>query len=363
MPALVVASSAWFMLGGGGLHPRILLLWALQVPLDVVVCWSAWRVRSFATGPARGFWSVFAVATVMWTIGDTTQAVLTALNPGTRTLDGGTVQTGLFIVALAAIVINMLRYPLSAHGSAAGRERLAFWLDGAVVFVGGVVLVWCFAVGPAQEDNADLVVPLVGSSMVLVAAFGAVKMVLTGSAPMVAAAAAPMAAATLIQGLSAFLRSEDPNPFVSASAFAVRMLPAALLVIGVRIQELRARADPGDLAPRPRKPYSLLPYGVIAVTFGALLAILPQGVTTRLWGVVLGMIVLTGLVAARQLVAFHDNVSLINRLDGALSDLRLHEIRLRDQASFDGLTRLANRTVLAEQVTAALGGARQPAEV
>ncbi|GAA1030492.1 bifunctional diguanylate cyclase/phosphodiesterase [Virgisporangium ochraceum] len=361
--ALVAASSAWFMLGGGGLHPRVLLLWALQVPLDVVLCWSAWRVRAVATGPARGFWTVFAVATVMWTVGDVIQTFLTALHPDVRTLDGGAAQTGLFIVALAAIVINMLRYPINAHGSAVGRERLAFWLDGAVVFVGGVVLVWCFAIGPAQADNGDLVVPLIGSSVVLVAAFGAVKMVLTGSAPMVAAAAAPMAAATLIQGLAAFLRSEDPNPFISASAFAVRMLPAALLVVGVRIQDLRARADAGNLAPRPRKPYSLLPYGVIAVTFGALIAILPQGVTTRLWGVVLGTIVLTGLVAARQLVAFHDNVSLINRLDGALSELRRHENKLRDQASFDGLTRLANRTVLAEQLTAALGAARRPVEV
>lgn len=56
------------------------------------------------------------------------------------------------------------------------------------------------------------------------------------------------------------------------------------------------------------------------------------------------------LVAARRVVAFQDNTALIDRLRG-------HEIRLRRQAHFDGLTGLANRTHFHDQVAHALSSA------
>jgi diguanylate cyclase (GGDEF)-like protein len=79
----------------------------------------------------------------------------------------------------------------------------------------------------------------------------------------------------------------------------------------------------------------------------------------RLWGVVVGLGLICGLVAGRQLAAFHDNTRLIKKLDTALAELREHEVRLRHQALFDGLTGLANRTHFHEQVTDALAASAE----
>ena len=90
-----------------------------------------------------------------------------------------------------------------------------------------------------------------------------------------------------------------------------------------------------------------------------MIAVLPTGVGLRLWGVVVGLGLICGLVAGRQLAAFHDNTRLIEKLDTTLADLREHEARLRHQALFDGLTGLANRTHFHEQVAAALAASAE----
>jgi diguanylate cyclase (GGDEF)-like protein len=77
-------------------------------------------------------------------------------------------------------------------------------------------------------------------------------------------------------------------------------------------------------------------------------------VNGRLWGVVAGAVTITGLVVTRQLLAFQDNVNLINRLDRALLDLREHEGRLRHTAAHDRLTMLFNRDAFGDRVTEAL---------
>ena len=108
-----------------------------------------------------------------------------------------------------------------------------------------------------------------------------------------------------------------------------------------------AQAAPAPFGERRRKPYSLLPYGSMAVAFGTLVIVLPSGDAGAVWGAVHGLGVICAMVAVRQLVAFHENTRLIRQL-------RDHEARLRHQALFDGLTELANRTHFREQVAVAL---------
>ncbi|HEX8629597.1 MAG TPA: diguanylate cyclase, partial [Catenuloplanes sp.] len=351
--ALSLVSSGWLLCWPAGIALQVQVFWILQVPLDVALCVLALRVSRSAgvTDVVRQFWYALAGAGAVFTVGDLWQTVSTIRDPRSEQVAGGGVQTLAFTAGLVAVVVVMLRYPVAVAG--AGRERQRFYLDAATVLVGGAVLAWCFAVDPAT-GGGDLIAILVGTGVVLVAAFAAVKMVLTGCAPMTITAATPMIAAAFLQGIGVFVTPTQPGTAVPAWVMVLRLAPSVLMAVGPRIQELRARQDPASFAPHRRRAYSLLPYLAVTVTFVALITIMPEGVDARRIGVVAGTVAITALVVARQLLAFHDNASLISRLDAALIDLREHEKRLREQASYDVLTRLANRAEFAEKVTAAL---------
>ncbi|HEY0002021.1 MAG TPA: GGDEF domain-containing protein, partial [Actinoplanes sp.] len=219
------------------------------------------------------------------------------------------------------------------------------WLDAATVLVGGLVVAWCFA---GASGNPDVVGTLVGAGVSITGTFAAVKLTLSGNAPMHKLAAAPMVASAVAMSAGIFLAPATASS-LAPIVYLVRFLPSILIALGPRIQEVVVHIDQGDVGERRRKPYSLLPYGSMVIAFGALILVLPNGVGGQLWGVVGGLGLICTLVAARQLVAFHDNAALIRRL-------REHEARLWQLAHFDGLTGLANRTNFRERVTAALAG-------
>jgi diguanylate cyclase (GGDEF)-like protein len=327
------------------LHPHadrmVSVFWLFQPPLDLILAVCSWRVHRLATGPIRRFWLVMAGVGTLFTLGDSYQAAITLADPGRSSTTGGSIQTACFSIGLLAVVVAMLVYP---HPNRTGRERLAFWLDSATLLVGGGVIAWVFA------GSHDILGTLVVGAVSICGTFAAVKMMLSGNAPMNKLAAFPMLASAVVMSLGVFvgpLAGTRLGPLV----YFVRFLPSLLIAAGPRVQEVLAHIDPAPFGERRRKPYSLLPYGSMAVAFGTLIVILPHGqVDGRLWGVVTGLGLICALVAARQLVAFHDNTALIRRL-------REHEARLRHQALFDGLTGLANRTHFRERVAAALSTA------
>ncbi|MFD0520808.1 GGDEF domain-containing protein [Paractinoplanes durhamensis] len=323
---------------------QVQVFWTFQLPLDTLLVISSWQVSRIASGAVRRFWRVLASSGVLFLFGDTFQTVLTFLDPpGTWSTTGGLVQSSCFAIGLVVMVVATLAYP---HPGRTGRTRLAFWLDSASVLVAGAVVAWCFAAHPGQDDFSDLAATLAAAGAAITACFGAVKMILSGNAPMRKTAAITMMAAAAFTALGFFVAPE-PGGALAGSIYLIRLMPSLLVALGPRIQLVIAKFDPAPFTERRRKPYSLLPYGAIAIVFGALIVVLPQGVDFRLWGVVVGLGLICALVAGRQLVAFHDNTDLIKKL-------REHETRLRHQALTDGLTGLANRTHFHEQVEAAL---------
>ena len=361
---VVVACVIWsalacvvFFVAAGDSVTQVRAFWVFQLPLDAVLAWCSWRVSRFATGVIRRFWLVLAGVGTLFLAGDTEQTILTVLEPAGKSTTGEAGQAVCQVLGLAAIVISMLVHP---HPGRSGRERLAFWLDSATVLVAGAVLAWCFLIGPTGQRSSDLVGTMLVAGVALTAAFASVKMVLTGNAPMHKLAAAPMIGAAVAVGAGAFIATPGATGDLPPFVYALLLLPSLLICSGPRIQQVLARFEAAPFGARRRKPYSLLPYGAILITFGVLIFVLPAGVDALLWGVVAGLIIISILVAARQLVAFHDNVSLIDRLDHTLGELREHEARLLDQALFDGLTKLANRTHFGEQVARALA-AGEPA--
>ncbi|SNY66460.1 GGDEF domain-containing protein [Paractinoplanes atraurantiacus] len=316
-----------FLVLDGNTSGQVRAFWAFQPPLDLALAICSWRVARLVTGPIRRFWRVMATVGALFTIGDTWQAVSTWF-PGDWSSTGGTVQTVCFGVGLTAVVTAMLLHPQPGR---TGRERLAFWLDSATVLVAGGVVGWCVLAVPGEYSRPDVLAMLAATGVCITAAFSAVKMILSGNAPMHRLAAVPMVGSAVVMSAGAFLAPDS---------YLVRFLPTLLIAVGPRIQQILADADRTAFGERRKKPYSLLPYGAMVVAFGALVFALSGGVGARLWGVVAGLALICGLVAVRQLVAFHDNVELMKRL--------------HRQAHFDGLTGLANRTHFHEQLAAAL---------
>ncbi|MEV4346785.1 GGDEF domain-containing protein [Actinoplanes sp. NPDC049596] len=347
---LMLAAVLWTLAGVGMLcsldhaNDQVRAFWAFQPPLDALLAWSAWRVHRMATGAIRRFWLVMTVAGVLFTVGDTTQAITALTGHGQTTTAGGGVQGLLFAVGLGAIIVAMLLYPLPGSSR---QEKIAFWLDSSTVLVGGAVVAYCFAIEPSQHDGTNVAGTLAAGCVILTASFAAVKLILSGNAPLHKAAAAPMLISAGVNCVSFFLEPNDDGS-LPTYVFVMRLLPSLLITLGARLQENVARFDEQSaFGSRRRRSYSLLPYGSIAVAFTTVVAETPDGPHPRLWGAMAGLGVIVVLVVCRQLSAFHEN----NRL---IDQLREHEARLRHQALYDGLTGLANRTHFHEQVGSAL---------
>jgi len=332
-----------FLLLDGHAAGQVRVFWAFQAPMDLMLAFCSWRVARLATGAVRRFWLVLTAVGLLFTVGDTSQAIL-SFTPGEWTTTGGPVQTACFGIGLTTVVVAMLAHP---HPTRSGRERLGFWLDSATVLTAGGVVAWCLLATPGEYSQPQLLAVIAATGVSITAAFAAIKMILSGNAPMHTAAAIPMIGSAGVMAVGMSL-APQAGSVVPPVVYLVCFLPTLLINSGPRIQFLLAGADRTTaFGQRRRKPYSLLPYAAMVVAFGALIVVLPAGVNARLWGVVAGLVLICGLVAGRQLVAFHDNSALIDRL-------REHEIRLRHQANFDGLTGLANRTHFHDQVAHAL---------
>ncbi len=353
MIAFGLLSSLFFLLDPGDDAFKVRASWLLQVPMDAVFAWFAWHASRVAgiERSVRRFLRVLAFAATVFMFGDSIQLTDTISHASPEMINGGLVQTILFLLGAGTVVVTMLRYP-TPHGGQG--ERLRFWLDATTVLVGGAALAWCFTVDPTDPKHVDWINTVVVASVVLVSAFAAVKMVLSGTAPLTRGAAMTMSMAALLQGISIFLTPATPGAALKPELLALRMVPSALIALGPRIHEVQTRDNPVDFRQRRTRPYNALPYLAVAVTFLVLLLVVPPEIGVRVWGVVAGVVLITGLVVVRQLLTFHDNFELIARLDRTLLELRGHQTMLHEQATHDGLTRLANRTAFADEVTATL---------
>ncbi|MEV6343154.1 EAL domain-containing protein [Actinoplanes sp. NPDC051851] len=341
LTGLTLLGCVLFFVFAGRPDCQVKVYWVAQVPLDFALGYGAWRLRRLADAQYRRFWSMIGFAGFSFTAGDVFQSgtVLFAYS-GTPSLNGGMVQTVCFAVGMSSNVIACLIFP---QGLRTAREKLIFWLDAATVLVGGGAVAWCFAFNPMAGTHVDRLNASVTAALVLVATFSATKVALLKAPPMARIAAWPMVGAAMVQGVSTFL----PGDFQSmdhAYVYAIRLMPSLLIAMGPWVQAVILRTG-GAPHTVKRRPYSLLPYGMIAVTFVVFFMMLPETASSQLVGATTGVVVITFLVAGRQLVAFHDNMVLIGRLDVAMDELR-------HRASFDSLTGLANRTHFHEAMAA-----------
>ncbi|MEU4564957.1 EAL domain-containing protein [Actinoplanes sp. NPDC023936] len=328
---ITLIGSALFFVFSGNPDLQTQIYWGVQLPLDAALALGGWKLRSLAHQRYRRFWTIIGFAGASFTVGDTYQFLYTLFGAGAPSMAGGYVQTVFFAIGMSSNVVACLIFP---QGLRTSREKFVFWLDATTVLVGGGVVAWCFAFNPIASVHVDRVNASVTAALVLVATFSATKVALIKNPPMARIAAWPMVSAAMIQGVSTFL----PGDFQStdhAYVFVIRLLPSVCIAVGPWIQVVLIRIGAVQDQPK-RRPYSLLPYGMIAVTFVVFFLMLPDTASSQLIGATIGVVVITCLVAGRQLVAFHDNIALIERLDEA--------------NSVDALTLLANRTHFSDEI-------------
>ena len=227
---------------------------------------------------------------------------------------------GLGAAGVASVVWTMLTHPINV----AGKERLRLWLDAATVMTAVGVFAWALTLsgGGMPDTSASIMAALVGSGLMLVSAFGMVKLLLSGTAPFTVKAGILGGSAAALSGVVASLDPLMAGTSQPELVTVARLLPCFLIAATPRIQELQTRAGPGLLTPR-RRPYSKLPYVAVAALQILLIRVLIiDGLSMRAWGVIAGVVGTTMLVVIRQLVAFSDNIHL-------LTNLRRHEERFR----------------------------------
>jgi diguanylate cyclase (GGDEF)-like protein len=348
MAALAAVVPVWFLGGAGGPGTS----WTIQTGLDLCIFWFARRLAAAGTGEAhnRRFWWAMAAAGLMCAAGDAFQTVLVLRGgPGTPVSLG---QTMLVVCAMTVMAVTMLRHPLGR----AGRQRLRLWLDAGTVLAAVAVFLWYFSIGaelgnPRLADRlADRLAASASSIVMLVIVLGVLKLILSGTAPFTKLAGVSGCVGvtgTAVGTSASVVLTGDPDPRVQIVA---SLLPCILTAASLRVQELQQRNRHARAGGEARR-FSLMPYiAVVATELLLVLALHQLGADPRMWGVAVGVLVITGLVLSRQLVAFHDNDRLLSRLDRSMREL--HELHgaLRHQATHDALTGLANRALLGEHL-------------
>jgi diguanylate cyclase (GGDEF)-like protein/PAS domain S-box-containing protein len=326
LAGLTVLAAAWFLLDLASRQTQVAVFWWLQPPTDLGYVILSWRVARLPglTAAARRFWFSMVVAGSFFAVGDTVQATLASVRPNTVSAEPGPFQGSCLIVGMLFPLAVLLTYPT---GLGSRQERTRFWLDAGTVLAAAGVFGWYFSAGSADDPQALVGVLLVcGLSLVLV--FAVVKLVLGSAGPITKNAAIVGAAATAIQGANTVTPAMLDSPHLDILLIA-RLVPSVLIVVGIRIHEREVATDPSVLTRRRTRPYSRMPYLAVAATHALLVGILADGLDMRVWGVVAGVILITGLVVVRQLAAFTDNARLLSRLDASLLEIRMREQRFR----------------------------------
>jgi diguanylate cyclase len=366
--ALLVLATLWF--GVGLLHRTPALLgWATLLGSVPVAAVSSWRAGGPRGGhPARTFWRYVSVGLVLVGCGAVSNAHDNLVGAD-RNQHVSAVTSAIYLSGLLVMMIGLLRIPGTRRSRAAWTR---FGLDIATVIVTTLTFAWHLVYPGWQTwfagNAGDMwsVLSVFGGGFICVFAF--IKVAFTGTGPIDRRSLHLLALTGAVgAGGGSLAPLLATRPHLNTGHL---ILPAVCLVLCLAAdRQMRAAraAPPADRPPGRR--LSTMPYAAVVATGGLLLLSSIQDSPDNVV-VAVGAIIVTVLVAARQIIALRDNAALLQQLDARLQDnarlveqldsrvrdLHTYQRELAHQASHDALTGLANRTVLADVTTAALAG-------
>ncbi|WP_142703778.1 sensor domain-containing diguanylate cyclase [Cryptosporangium phraense] len=307
-----VLVSAWLIFAGADEPGRTTVFWAVQFPGDSVFFLSARRLTRHYRGDrkAHRFWRLMAVAAAAFMVADLLRAIEGVV--GLESTAPGPVQLTCFSVGQAVFVAALIAYPM-VNG-----DRRRFLLDAVIVFFGVGAIIWFLLTDPraASANSLDVFSALLIGAEVTLVGFLAVKLVLSGHSPVSLPAATLMISSAIVQMLQTSVLPIYAAPLSDGASLAIQLLPTVLIAAGPRLEVLRVGIEPAPRPPEPGRPYSLLPYAVVAVVqlllIGTLLV--DPVVNLRLWGMVVATALVSTLVVVRQLLSMSDNERLIGQL-------------------------------------------------
>jgi diguanylate cyclase (GGDEF)-like protein len=353
----VVVVPVAFGFAPGGWTSAGVEFWAALTALHAVYTFLARRVAALHRDDdahsrgARRLWRLAGWAGVALVGGDLTMIIQCRFCPPTGDwIVGGNVCAAFVVVAMALLLVGMLTFP---SGTSTG-DRSRLRLDIAVVMGGAATCGMLLIQLPDGSESwhwliAFTVAVLIRPGVFLVALFALVKLFLGDRTPFTRAAGALTGLAGGVQAVAQGIPSAVYlRPHGGAWVMGVNVLASALLAIGARVQWRQTRPGPRDITRRPRRAYSVLPYGAMAITWAIACGVLVvQGLTWRSWSVAAGAMITTALVVARQVAAFRHIEELLRERDRLAAELS-------KQAYHDALTGLANRALFLARLSQAL---------
>ncbi len=307
----------------------------LFFPIDLAATWCCWRAARRCTGwpRLRRAWLLIAFSLLSWTAADLIYTVydVAGATPYPSPADG------FYLLFYPLMLAGILSFPSGRRGRS---ERMRLALDLAIVTVGGSGAVIYMVLGPqATADGNSLTQTVfsvaypVGDLILLVALASALLRTAAPSAwrslRLLAAGLSLLVLADLVSGYLS-LRGDYHS---GDSVDLVWVLALALFALAGAAQAPVAQPEPITRSPRQ---VGWLPYAAVAAGFGVLLYADRDGGFYPLRLLIMVTLVLATLVALRQLLGQHE------LLDA--------QAELRHQALHDGLTGLANRTLLHDRL-------------
>ncbi|GGK98289.1 sensor domain-containing diguanylate cyclase [Mangrovihabitans endophyticus] len=310
--ALAAVSVAVFgvNLAGGPVVPGP-LVW-LPVPLGAALG-AMLAMRASAAPAARSFWRFTAAGMTGVTVSLTLRLIDTLI-PGT-TLDP--VADALHGASALLLSWPLLRLPLGLRNRS---ERIALWLDVAVLTIAAAVFLWHFAghraVHPSTGGVASAAAIMAAG---LAGVFLAAKAALSGRQAVPPRALYMNCVAATVGGLGSGIGILLSTRSGADSLEIVNPIASLAIALSARFQSVD-RTRSADAAPRRR--YSIVPYaaaGAVAV----LLVWTSVRDSPDHTLVTAAAVVLIGLVVVRQLVAFRENAVLLDRIAAQEQRFRL----------------------------------------
>ncbi|MDT4988157.1 MAG: hypothetical protein QOI74_2251 [Micromonosporaceae bacterium] len=348
--ALTITATGWFAINQSTPFGPAVLGW-IPAPVTLgLAALASYRTAAAPEAPlaVRLFWRRLASVCAVVTLGLIVQAGYVVAGLNTDAARVPPPASVLYVGGVLYLVWALLRVPVEPRTPG---EWVRLTLDCATVVLGAAVFMWYAGFGRivARGDTRSVWTPLLAGSVLLVGVAATTKIVLAEAGPVDISALRLLGAGLLIGGVSAGaapLIITRPN--VRPVEVAVPLIAVILVLAAARQRQAFRTERPAARSRGAVRPVSLLPYTAVIATDVLLVLATTVHVDGRRYVVVAGAIVITALVAVRQMAAFADNVRLVARL-------RQQEDRLRHQATHDALTQLANRELFRERLEAALG--------